>query len=102
MLQSQYPAAMSQVHLWAIAPGCLKAHAQPAAFTSNFNGLPHNNKLPKKSARALKSGEDYLDLQKLNRPRDPAESLCLTHELGVHFGNVRAASLVVKEVAKDW
>lgn len=36
----------------------------------------------KKSARALKSGQDYLDLQKLNRPGDPAGSLHLTHELG--------------------
>lgn len=102
MLQSQYPAAMSQVHLWAIAPGCLKAHTQPAAFTSNFNSLPHNNKLPKKSAGALKSGDGYLDLQELSRSRDPAESFPLTHELGVRFGSVRAVSLVPKEVAQDW
>lgn len=49
MLQSQYPAAMSQVHLWAIAPGSVwRLMHSLLAFTSNFNSLPHNNKLPKK------------------------------------------------------
>lgn len=85
MLQSQYPAAMSQVHFWAIAPGYLKGNAQHAAFTSGFNGFPIFWSL--KLGKLLGSPE----AEQIERPSQISPFSALIWCWGCHFGSLRAS-----------